>query len=112
VRTAVFVAQRVITGRWHATSAPADYIQALPVHRAYLATVRASEAAPGPPYLPGIGPAAGMKVSVIPGSTRCLAYDPLHDVTVLVAGASGATGQLLVKQLLDRGLKVKASTEA
>jgi uncharacterized protein YbjT (DUF2867 family) len=29
-------------------------------------------------------------------------------MTVLVVGASGATGQLLVGQLLDRGLKVKA----
>lgn len=29
-------------------------------------------------------------------------------MTVLVVGASGATGQLLVEQLLDRGLKVKA----
>ena len=29
-------------------------------------------------------------------------------MTILVAGASGATGKLLVKQLLDRGVKVKA----
>jgi uncharacterized protein YbjT (DUF2867 family) len=28
-------------------------------------------------------------------------------MTVLVVGASGATGRLLVKQLLQRGLKVK-----
>jgi len=30
--------------------------------------------------------------------------------TILVVGASGATGRLLVQQLLDRGLKVKAMT--
>lgn len=29
-------------------------------------------------------------------------------MTILVAGASGATGRLLVKQLLDRGVKVRA----
>ena len=33
-------------------------------------------------------------------------------MTVLVVGASGATGRLLVKQLLDRGLKVKAIVRA
>ena len=33
-------------------------------------------------------------------------------MTVLVVGASGATGRLLVKQLLDRGLKVKVIVSA
>nr|MEE4268197.1 NAD(P)H-binding protein [Candidatus Krumholzibacteria bacterium] len=31
-----------------------------------------------------------------------------HAATALVVGASGATGRLLVQQLLDRGLNVKA----
>jgi len=34
--------------------------------------------------------------------------DPIESTTVLVLGASGATGRLLVRELLDRGLRVLA----